>query len=115
MGQPRAPGRSAVGRTGDLRLAASRGARRGHRRRATAAALGFVWFAASVGLSIAALYEIYEYVAVTWLDAGLAIGYTDTSNDLILGAIGAQGGGVLLMIWAYKEAKQLVARSLGHD
>ena len=62
--------------------------------------LGLVVFAVVTGLSIAALYEIYEFVAVRWLDAGLAIGYTDTITDLALGVAGALAGGLLLMLWS---------------
>lgn len=62
--------------------------------------LGLVVFAMMSGLSIGALYEIYEYVAVHWLDAPLAIGYADTIFDLSLDAGGALVGGLLLMLWA---------------
>jgi hypothetical protein len=62
--------------------------------------LGLVLFAMMSGLSIGALYEIYEYVAVHWLDAGLAIGYSDTIFDLTLDAAGSFAGGLLLMLWA---------------
>jgi hypothetical protein len=62
--------------------------------------LGFVIFAVLSGLSIGALYEIYEYVAVHWLDAPLAIGYSDTIFDLTLDAGGAAAGGVILMLWS---------------
>ena len=62
--------------------------------------LGLVVFAEMNGLSIAALYEIYEYVAVEWLDAGMAIGYADTIFDLTLGVGGALAGGLVLMLWS---------------
>jgi hypothetical protein len=62
--------------------------------------LGLVVFAMLSGLSIGALYEIYEYVAVHWLDASLAIGYSDTIFDLTLDAAGSFAGGLLLMLWA---------------
>ena len=62
--------------------------------------LGLVVIAMTTGLSIAALYEIYEYVAVEWLGAGLAIGYADTIFDLALGVGGAVAGGLLLMLWS---------------
>jgi hypothetical protein len=62
--------------------------------------LGLVVFAMATGISIGALYEIYEYVAVHWLDAPLAIGYSDTIFDLTLDAGGAFAGGVLLMLWS---------------
>jgi len=62
--------------------------------------LGLILFAGMAGLSIGALYEIYEYVAVHWLDANLAIGYSDTIADLALDAGGALLGGVILMLWS---------------
>lgn len=64
---------------------------------------GIVVFATTSGLSVATIYEIYEYLAVRWLHADLAIGYTDTINDLLLGVVGTQGGGALLMLWSYKR------------
>lgn len=62
--------------------------------------LGLAIFAVAIGLSIGAIYEIYEYVAVNWLDAPLAIGYSDTIFDLTLDTLGALAGGGLLMLWA---------------
>jgi hypothetical protein len=62
--------------------------------------LGFVLFAVGMGLSIGALYEIYEYVANRWLHADIAIGYSDTIFDLTLDTVGALFGGLLLMRWA---------------
>ena len=62
--------------------------------------VGLVLFAIMSGLSIAALYEVYEYVAVNWLGVGLAIGYSDTIFDLALGFGGAIAGGLLLMLWS---------------
>jgi hypothetical protein len=61
---------------------------------------GLVVFAIMSGLSIGALYEIYEYVAVHWLDASLAIGYSDTIFDLTLDTAGSLAGGLLLMFWS---------------
>jgi hypothetical protein len=62
--------------------------------------LGLVVFAILMGLSIGALYEVYEYVANQWLGAEIAIGYSDTIFDLTLDAAGSFAGGVLLMLWA---------------
>ena len=62
--------------------------------------LGLVVFAMLNGLSAAALYEIYEYVAVNWLDGPQEIGYSDTIFDLTLGVGGAFGGGLLLLLWS---------------
>jgi hypothetical protein len=62
--------------------------------------IGLAIFAVAVGLSIGALYEVYEYVANRWLNAPIEIGYADTIFDLTLDAIGSLAGGVLLMRWA---------------
>ena len=62
--------------------------------------LGLAIFAVSTGLSIGALYEVYEYVANRWLNAPIAIGYADTIFDLTLDALGALAGGLLLILWA---------------
>jgi hypothetical protein len=60
--------------------------------------LGFVIFAIGVGLSIGALYEIYEYVMNRGLGADIAIGYADTITDLALDTTGSLIGGALLML-----------------
>lgn len=65
--------------------------------------VGLAIFAVAVGLSIGAIYEIYEYVAVNWLDAPLAIGYADTISDLALDTLGAAAGGALLIWWARRH------------
>ena len=62
--------------------------------------IGLAIFAVSTGLSIGAVYEVYEYVANRWLDAPIAIGYADTIFDLTLDAVGSLAGGLLLMRWA---------------
>lgn len=62
--------------------------------------LGLVLFAILLGLSIGALYEIYEYVANRWLGLDIAIGYSDTIFDLTLDASGSFLGGIVLMLWA---------------
>jgi uncharacterized membrane protein YjdF len=59
-----------------------------------------VLFAVMVGLSLGALYEIYEYVAYHWLSADIVIGYADTIFDLTQDALGALLGGALLWVWA---------------
>lgn len=62
--------------------------------------LGLALFGVLNGIAIGAIYEIYEYVAVEWLDAPLAIGYSDTIFDLTLDAVGSLAGGLLLILWA---------------
>jgi len=65
--------------------------------------VGLAIFAMAVGLSIGAIYEIYEYVVVNWLNAPLAIGYSDTIFDLSLDALGSLGGALLLVWWASRH------------
>jgi hypothetical protein len=62
--------------------------------------LGFVIFAMAIGLSIGAVYEIYEYVMNRWLGADIAIGYSDTIFDLTLDSAGSLIGGLVLIRWA---------------
>jgi hypothetical protein len=65
--------------------------------------LGMVVFAVTTGLSIGALYEVYEYVANMWLGADIAIGYADTIFDLALDTAGAFAGGLFLMLWSVER------------
>ena len=65
--------------------------------------IGIAIFATTMGLSIGAIYEVYEYVVVNWLDAPLAIGYADTIFDLTLDTLGAALGAVLLIWWASRR------------
>jgi hypothetical protein len=62
--------------------------------------VGLVVFAAMAGLSLGALYEVYEYVIYNWLDADIEIGYADTIWDMTLDTGGALLGGLLLWVWA---------------
>ncbi|SEH16190.1 hypothetical protein [Thermoleophilum album] len=62
--------------------------------------VGLAIFAVAIGLSIGAIYEVYEYVASRWLNAPIEIGYSDTIFDLVLDTLGALAGGILLMLWA---------------
>jgi hypothetical protein len=67
------------------------------------ARLGTVLFAVLSVMSIEYLNEIWEYVAVNWLNLDLQIGYSDTIHDLALGVLGSVAGGVLLWVWAAKR------------
>ena len=60
--------------------------------------IGFAIFAIGMGLSIGALYEIYEYVIHNYLHADIAIGYADTVDDLALDTAGSLIGGAFLML-----------------
>ena len=65
--------------------------------------VGLAIFAMAIGLSIGAVYEIYEYVANRWLNAPIAIGYSDTIFDLTLDALGSAAGALLLIWWASRR------------
>jgi hypothetical protein len=58
----------------------------------------FALFAIGMGLSIGALYEVYEYLMVQHLQADIAIGYADTIDDLALDTAGSMLGGALLVL-----------------
>ncbi|HST42937.1 MAG TPA: hypothetical protein VLK58_25660 [Conexibacter sp.] len=60
--------------------------------------MGFVTFC--IGVTAATFYEIYEWVAVRWLDQNLFISYADTIADLADGFIGSATGSLLLCGWA---------------
>jgi hypothetical protein len=62
--------------------------------------LGLAVFAVMAGLSIGALYEVYEYVGNKWIGFDISIGYSDTIFDLTLDASGSILGGLVLILWA---------------
>lgn len=62
--------------------------------------IGIVVAATGLGLIAGVIYEIYEYLVVTYLDAGLRIGYGDTIVDLALDLGSAALGGLFLVVWA---------------
>jgi len=62
--------------------------------------LGTVLFAVLGVMAIEYVNEIWEYIAVNWLNLNLQIGYSDTIHDLALGILGSVAGGVLLWVWA---------------
>ncbi len=62
--------------------------------------LGIFIVTFALGFSLGALYEIYEWLAVHWLGAGLAVGYDDTISDLVDDALASLLGGVFLILWA---------------
>ncbi len=62
--------------------------------------LGIFIITFALGFSLGALYEIYEWIAVHWLGAGLAVGYDDTISDLVDDALASLLGGSFLVLWA---------------
>jgi hypothetical protein len=53
----------------------------------------------SMGVTLGAGYEVYEYVMDHAFGANLEIGYGDTIGDLVDDAAGALAGGLLIVIW----------------
>ncbi len=54
----------------------------------------------SLGLSVGALLEVWEWVANNWLGAANRIGYGDTIADLVVNALASLAGGAALLVWA---------------
>ena len=52
-----------------------------------------------LGVTVGAIYEVYEYVFDTALGGHLAVSYGDTIGDLADDAAGALAGGVLIVVW----------------
>ena len=61
--------------------------------------VGIVLIAFTLGLSVGALYEMYEWFADHVLGGHLRVGYGDTIGDLTDDALGAVSGGMLLLVW----------------
>lgn len=57
----------------------------------------------ALGLSAAALWEIFEWSADHLLGTTLVPGTTDVLVDLIAGAFGAAAAGALLVVWAVRR------------
>jgi hypothetical protein len=54
----------------------------------------------ALGLSVGALFEVYEWVLLVWLGEGQGVGYGDTIADLVLDTVSSMIGGALLLVWA---------------
>lgn len=61
--------------------------------------IGIALIAGTLGVTVGAFYEIYEYMLVHYLHADLVIGYADTIGDLVDDTIGPSGGAALLVLW----------------
>lgn len=61
--------------------------------------VGIVVIGFCIGLSVGALYEIYEYVAVSQFGAHIFISESDTFWDMIMDAFGSAAGSGLLLMW----------------
>ena len=63
--------------------------------------LAIVLVSFSLGMTVGALYEMYEYFAHEVLGADLHVTYGDTIGDLVDDAAGSLLGGALLVIWDF--------------
>jgi hypothetical protein len=61
--------------------------------------VGLVVIGMCIGLSVGALYEIYEYVAVHDFGAANFVSESDTVMDLVMDAVGSFVGSCLLLAW----------------
>lgn len=60
--------------------------------------MGFIAFC--IGVTAVTVYEVYEWIAVRWLDQNLFISYADTIADIADGFLGSLVGALLLCLWA---------------
>jgi hypothetical protein len=61
--------------------------------------LGILLVTLCMGVTLGAVYEVYEYVVDNSFGAGLNISYGDTIADLVDDAAGSLIGGALLVVW----------------
>lgn len=58
--------------------------------------LGAVVVTTSLGLALAVLWEVGEYVGHTYVDPAIYVGYADTIGDLVAGGLGSAVAGLWL-------------------
>lgn len=61
--------------------------------------VGIVVIGFCIGLSIGALYEIYEYIASSQFGVHVFISESDTAWDMMMDAVGSAAGSGLLLVW----------------
>jgi hypothetical protein len=69
----------------------------------------------ALGVTVGAVYEMYEWFDDNVFGAGLHVGYDDTIADLLDDALASLGGGALLVWWATRgwgTSRRLPARRL---
>ena len=62
--------------------------------------VGIAVVTAALGISIGALWEIYEWRSDAWLGTALSEGNDDTNGDLVRDTLGSLVGAALLVVWA---------------
>ena len=62
--------------------------------------VGMAVVTAALGITVGALWEIYEWRSDAWLGTDLSEGNDDTNGDLVRDSLGALTGAALLVAWA---------------
>ncbi len=62
--------------------------------------VGIAVVTAALGISVGALWEVYEWRSDAWLGTALSEGNDDTNGDLVRDTLGALTGAALLVVWA---------------
>ena len=62
--------------------------------------VGITVVTAALGITIGALWEVYEWRSDAWLGTALSEGNDDTNGDLVRDSIGSLAGAALLVVWA---------------
>ncbi|RBY90326.1 hypothetical protein DQ244_12810 [Blastococcus sp. TBT05-19] len=62
--------------------------------------VGIAVVTAALGITVGALWEIYEWRSDAWLGTNLSEGNDDTNGDLVRDSLGAVAGAALLVVWA---------------
>ena len=52
-----------------------------------------------LGVNVAVVWELYEWLAATYLPSRILVGYDDTIGDLAMGLLGSVVAGVILAWW----------------
>ena len=62
--------------------------------------IGIAVVTAALGITVGALWEIYEWRSDAWFGTRLSEGNDDTNGDLVRDSVGALAGAGLLVVWA---------------
>ncbi|NEK87451.1 hypothetical protein GCU60_17055 [Blastococcus saxobsidens] len=62
--------------------------------------VGIAVVTAALGITIGALWEVYEWRSDAWLGTNLSEGNDDTNGDLVRDSLGSLAGAALLVVWA---------------
>jgi hypothetical protein len=62
--------------------------------------VGIFVVTAALGITVGALWEIFEWRSDTWVGTNLSEGNDDTNGDLVRDTLGSLAGAGLLVVWA---------------